>query len=178
MDGAQIGVFEQTDQIGLASLLQSHDSGALEPQVSFEVLGNLPHQTLEGQLADEELSRLLVPPDLSEGDCARPVPVRLLHTSCGGRRFSSSLSGQLLSRGLASSRFTRGLLGTCHVEGLVSTECELTSSGIIYTQWGQTHIPACPSSPPSTQSLLSPLLSSPIGWLKSETTNRSVAAVV
>ena len=133
MDGAQIGVFEQTDQIGLASLLQSHDSGALEPQVSLEVLGNLPHKSLEGQLADEELGGLLVSPDLPEGDCARPVSVRLLHASCGGCRFSGSLGGQLLSWGLASSRFTSGLLGTCHVEGSVSTEFGCSSSANIYT---------------------------------------------
>ena len=85
VDGAKIRVLEQTDQVGLTSLLQSHDSGALEPQVSLEVLGNLSHKSLEGQLADEELGGLLVPPDLPEGDCARPVSVRLLHASCGGR---------------------------------------------------------------------------------------------
>ena len=61
MDGAQVGVLEQTDEVGLAGLLQGADSGGLEPQVGLEVLGDLPDQALEGQLADQQLGRLLVP---------------------------------------------------------------------------------------------------------------------
>ena len=61
MDGAEVGVLEETNQVGLASLLKSHHSRALEPQVSLEVLGNLTDETLERQLADEQFSRLLVP---------------------------------------------------------------------------------------------------------------------
>ena len=68
MDGAQIGVFEQTDQISLGRLLQSHDGGALEAQVGLEVLGDLPDQALEGQLADQQLGALLVATDLAESD--------------------------------------------------------------------------------------------------------------
>ena len=30
VDGAQVGVLEQTDQVGLAGLLEGHDSGTLE----------------------------------------------------------------------------------------------------------------------------------------------------
>ena len=76
VDGAQVGVLEQTDQVSLAGLLQSHHGGRLETQVGLEVLGNLPHQSLEGQLADEKLGGLLVPPDLTEGYCSGPVSVR------------------------------------------------------------------------------------------------------
>ena len=133
VDSAQVGVLEQADEVGLAGLLQSHHGGALEPQVSLEVLGDLPDQTLEGQLADEELGGLLVPPDLSEGNSARPVPMRLLHTSCGRGGLSGRLSGQLLPRGLATSGFTCGLLGTCHVEGSISTDVERATSTYIYT---------------------------------------------
>ena len=61
VDGAQVGVLKEADQVGLAGLLQSHDGAGLEPQVSLEVLGNLTDETLEGQLADEQFSRLLVP---------------------------------------------------------------------------------------------------------------------
>ena len=60
VDGAKVGVLEQADQVGLGSLLQRQHSGALEAQVGLEVLGDLTDQTLEGQLADEQLSRLLV----------------------------------------------------------------------------------------------------------------------
>ena len=56
------------------SNLEGADGGRLEPQVGLEVLGDLPHQALERQLADEQLSRLLVPPDLTEGDGTGTIP--------------------------------------------------------------------------------------------------------
>ena len=133
VDGAQVGVLEKTDEVGLAGLLEGHDSGALEPQVGLEVLGDLPDQALEGQLADEELGGLLVPPDLPEGDGAGPIPVRLLHASGGRGGFPGSLGGQLLPRGLATGGFTCGLLGTRHVEGSISTDVERATSTYIYT---------------------------------------------
>jgi len=82
VDGAQVGVLEQTDQVSLAGLLKSTNGSGLEPQVSLEVLSDLPDQALEGQLADEELGGLLVPPDLPESHGTGPVPVGLLHSPC------------------------------------------------------------------------------------------------
>ena len=61
VDGAQVGVLEQPDQVSLTGFLKSHHSRALEPQVSLEVLSNLTNEPLEGQLTDEQLRRLLVP---------------------------------------------------------------------------------------------------------------------
>ena len=61
VDGAQVGVLKQSNKVSLAGLLKSHDGGALEPQVSLEVLGNLTNKPLEGQLTDEQFSGLLVP---------------------------------------------------------------------------------------------------------------------
>ena len=78
MDGAQVGVLKQTNKVGLAGLLQGHDGRGLEPEVSLEVLGDLPDQALEGQLADEQLCALLVTTYLTQGHCARPVPVGLI----------------------------------------------------------------------------------------------------
>ncbi|XP_037728247.1 histone H4-like [Drosophila subpulchrella] len=60
MNGAQVGIFKEANQIGLASFLQSHHCRALESQVSLEVLSDFTHQTLERQLADQELGTLLV----------------------------------------------------------------------------------------------------------------------
>ncbi len=40
-------------------------------------MGDLTDETLEGELADEELSRLLVATDLSESDGTRLISVRL-----------------------------------------------------------------------------------------------------
>lgn len=43
VDGAQIGVFEQSDEVGFRSFLQSHDGRALETQVGLEVLSDLTY---------------------------------------------------------------------------------------------------------------------------------------
>ena len=114
MDGAKVGVFKETNQVSLRGFLQGHDSRGLETEVSLEVLGNLTDQTLEGQLPDEELSALLVTPDLTEGDGAGPVTMGLLDTTCSRGRLASSLGGKLLARGLPSGRLTGGLLCTGH----------------------------------------------------------------
>jgi len=50
----------------------------------LEVLGNFTNKPLEGELADEELSGLLVPPDLTESNGTGAESVRLLDTSSGG----------------------------------------------------------------------------------------------
>jgi len=116
VDCAQVGVLEETDQVSLASLLQSHDCRRLEAQVGLEVLSDFPHQALEWELADEQLSGLLVPPDFTEGHGSRPVSVGLLHSPGGRGAFASCLGGQLLTGRLPSSRFASGLLGTSHCD--------------------------------------------------------------
>lgn len=68
MDGAQVGVLEEGDEVGLDGLLKSTDGGGLEAQVGLEVLGNLTDQTLEGELADQKLSGLLVATNLTQSD--------------------------------------------------------------------------------------------------------------
>ena len=73
MDGAQVGVLEETYEVSLAGLLEGHDGGALEAEVGLEVLGDFTDQTLEGELADEKLSALLVTTDLTESHCSWPV---------------------------------------------------------------------------------------------------------
>lgn len=50
----------------------------------LEVLSDLTDQTLEGELADKEFGRLLVPPDFTESDGTGPEPVRLLDTTGSG----------------------------------------------------------------------------------------------
>ena len=119
VDGAQVGVLEETDQVGLASLLQGHDGGALEAQIGLEVLGDLTDQALEGQLADQQLGGFLVATDLTESHGTGPVTMGLLDTSGGRGALASGLGGQLLPGGLASGGLASGLLGTRH---LYSTE--------------------------------------------------------
>ena len=112
VDGTQVGVLEQSDEVGLASLLEGHDRGTLESQVSLEVLSDLTDQSLEGKLPQQELGRFLVSTDFSEGYCSRPVSVRFLHTSGGGSTLTGGFGCQLLSGSFSSSGFTGGLLGT------------------------------------------------------------------
>jgi len=116
VDGAQVGVLKQTDEVSLAGLLEGHDGRALEAEVSLEVLGDLTDKALEGQLADEELGGLLVSSDLTESNGSWPVSVGLLDTSGSGGRFAGSLGGQLLPGGLASGGLASGLLGTGHCD--------------------------------------------------------------
>jgi hypothetical protein len=77
VDGSQIGVLEQLDEVGLGRLLESADGGRLKSEVGLEVLGDLSDEALEGQLSDQELGRLLVSSDLSEGDGSGSVSVGL-----------------------------------------------------------------------------------------------------
>ena len=64
------------------------------------------YQTLEGELADEKLGRLLVATNLTESDGTGLVAVRLLDATGRGGRLARSLGGELLTRGLATSGFT------------------------------------------------------------------------
>ena len=50
MDGAQVGVLEQANQVSLGGLLKRHDRSALEAKIGLEVLGNFADQTLERKL--------------------------------------------------------------------------------------------------------------------------------
>ena len=115
MDGAQVGVLEKTDKVGLGSFLEGCNSRALEAKVSLEVLGNLTDKTLEGQLPDEKLGGFLVATDLTESDSSWPVTMRLLHSSGGWSAFPGSFGGELFPWGFASGGFTSGLLCSCHL---------------------------------------------------------------
>jgi hypothetical protein len=68
VDGAQVGVLKERDEVGLNGLLESTDGRGLEAEVGLEVLSNFTDQTLEGQLADQELGGLLVATDFTQSD--------------------------------------------------------------------------------------------------------------
>jgi len=94
VDGAEVGVLEEGDEVGLNGLLERTDGGALEAEVALEVLGDLTDETLEGELADEELGRLLVATDLTESDGTRLVPVRLLDTTGAEMMLACAMTGE------------------------------------------------------------------------------------
>ena len=116
VNGAQVGVLKETNQVSLRGLLESHDSRGLETQVSLEVLSDLTDETLEGELADQELSGFLVTPDLTKSHCTGTVPVGLLDSASGWGALTGSLGSQLFAGSLSSGGFTSGLLGTGHCD--------------------------------------------------------------
>ena len=65
MDGAKVGILEQSNQVSLTCLLKCQHGRGLETQIGLEVLGNLTDQTLEGCLADQKFGGLLVLTDLT-----------------------------------------------------------------------------------------------------------------
>ena len=102
VDGAKVGVLEETDQVSFAGFLEGHDGGTLESEFGLEVLGNFPHQTLKWQLADEKFCALLVTTDLTESYSAGPVTMGFLDSPGGWGTFPGSLGGQLFARSLSS----------------------------------------------------------------------------
>ncbi len=138
VDGAQVGIFEKADQVCLASLLQGHDSGALETQIRLEVLCDFTDEALEGQLADEQLGALLVTADLTKSDCARPVTMRFLHPTGSRCTFACGLRRQLLPRGLATGRFTCCLLRASHdyVDSRRNEMCLIRIARLVFIVWG------------------------------------------
>ena len=74
------------------------------------------YQTLERELADEKLSRLLVATNLTKSDGTGLITMGLLDTSGGGRALAGGLGSKLLTGSLATSGLTGGLLGSGHFE--------------------------------------------------------------
>lgn len=114
VDGAQVGVFEKTYQVGLTGFLQGTDGRRLETEIRLEILGNFTHQPLEGQLADQQLGGLLVPTDFSQGDCTGTVTMGLLDATGRRSALTGGLGRQLLTGSFTSGGFTGCLLGTGH----------------------------------------------------------------
>ena len=119
MDCAQVGVLEQGNQVCLRGLLQCRDSRRLKAKVGLEVLRNLADQALEGELADQELGRLLVLADLTKRNGTWAVTMGLLDTASGRRALAGGLGGELLAGGLASGGLAGGLFSTSHLRKCV-----------------------------------------------------------
>ena len=116
VDGAEVGVLEEADKVSLSGLLESEDGAALESELSLEFLSDLADEALEGELADEELSALLVSADLTESDGSRAIAVGLLHATSVGGGLAGALVGDSLAGGLASVALAGGMLGTGHFD--------------------------------------------------------------
>ena len=73
VDGAQVGIFEERNQVGFGGFLQGQDSGGLEAEVVLEVLSDFTNESLERKFAEEKVGTLLVFADLSESHSAGSV---------------------------------------------------------------------------------------------------------
>lgn len=115
VDGTEVDILEEGDKVSLGSLLKGSNGGALETKVSLAVLSNLTNETLEGKLADQKLSGLLVTTDFTKSDGTRAITMGLLDSTSGGGGLAGSLGGNHLTGSLTTSRFASSLLGTSHV---------------------------------------------------------------
>ena len=130
MDGAKVGVLEEANEVRLSGLLEGENRRALEAEVSLELLSNLANQALERELADEELSGLLVSPDLAESDSAWAVPVGLLHAASGGGVLAGCLGGELLTRGPEGRRVEKRRKGLGGFEARRKQQTESRTNGL------------------------------------------------
>ena len=121
MDGAEVGVLEESDHVSLSGLLESEDGGGLESKISLEIVGNFSDESLEGEFSNEELSRFLESSDLSEGDGTGLESVGSLDTGGGNIRSLTlgRLVGNGLSGGLGGSSLPGGMLGSSHFNKLL-----------------------------------------------------------
>ena len=117
MDGAEVGVLEESNHVGIGGLLESEDGGGLESQVGLEVRGDFSNESLERKLSNEELGGFLILSDHSEGDGSWSESVGLLDT----RDWDSGLGGldDHLSWGLGAGSLSSGLLGSCHFKSFI-----------------------------------------------------------
>jgi len=115
VDGAEVGVLEESDHVGLSGFLEGEHGGGLETEVVLELSGDLADEALEGELADEELGGLLEATDLTESDGARTEAVGLLDASSSSGLLNSLLVGDVLAGGLASGVLASGVLSTSHL---------------------------------------------------------------
>ena len=84
VNGTQISIFEETNQVCLARFLKCSDSGALKSEISLKILSYFANKTLERSLADEQLGALLIATNLAQRNRAWSETV-CLHNAVGRR---------------------------------------------------------------------------------------------
>ena len=116
MDGAEVSVLEEADEVSFGGFLKGSDGAGLESEVTAESGGDFSNEPLEWELPDEEVSALLVLPDFSEGDGTWAESVLLLGTlgvdGWGG--LAGGLGTEGLPWGLTTGGLSSGLLSTSH----------------------------------------------------------------
>jgi len=114
--GTQLGVDEQVDQIVLGGFLESLDGETLESDVGLVVvLDQLTDQLRERELADQEVSGLLVLLDFAGGHCSLLGTSDLLDALAGAGGLADCLAGDGLAWCLGCrGALACGVFGACH----------------------------------------------------------------
>ena len=115
MNSAHVRVLKESYEVGLRGFLESEDRGRMESKVSLEVLSDLTDKALEGELADEQVSALLVLANLAKCHGSRAA-VGLLHAPGRGRGFALALVASCLQGALPPVL----LRAVCLVRAMVS----------------------------------------------------------
>ncbi len=122
MHCAEVGVGKQPNQVRLGRFLEGEQRGRLKAQVRLDVLGNLAHQPLKGQLANEQVRSVLVVANLAKSKRARPEAeanlallwfVTLLWL-LAARLLAGRIAARLLTARLAADQLASSLLDTSH----------------------------------------------------------------
>ena len=97
VESAEVGVAEEASDVRFSGFLESSDGGCLPAETVLVAGGEFTDEALEGGLAHEEISGLLVLLDLAEGDGAGSPAELLGAGGLGG--LGLSLAGLLLGLG-------------------------------------------------------------------------------
>ena len=93
VEGAEVGVGEETGDVSFSGFLESGDGGGSPAETVLVAGGELTDEALEGSLAHQKIGGLLVLLDLAEGDGAGSPAELLGAGGLGG--LSLSLAGLL-----------------------------------------------------------------------------------
>lgn len=115
VNGAQVCVREENNEVSLRGLVQSHDGRGLEAKVCLEATSDPAHLTMEGELSDKKIGTLLIAVNLTEGYGSRSQTQGLLASSSNRSRLANYLGGQLLAGRLGTVEFPDSLFGASQI---------------------------------------------------------------
>ena len=115
VNGAQVGVVKEADQVAFGRLLQRIHRHRRKAHLRLKLVRELFYQTLKRLPRDQEIGRFLVFSYLAERHRAGAVAVGLFHSAQRRRALAChALDRQQLPRRLSARRLARRLLGARH----------------------------------------------------------------
>lgn len=83
MDGAEVGVFKESGQVGFSGFLNRSEGGSLDAELIVVRLDNLANEPLEGHFGNQKVGGLLVLSDFAERHSTGPPAMDLLDLAIG-----------------------------------------------------------------------------------------------